>query len=107
MIHKQTMGYKTAFFISTFLFLPLATFAGQVQDTYPWDKFLHAVSTDMSSNIALAIGIIAIAGCGLTMAFVDLQGGGKLAVRVGIGLSIAFTAGSIVTKLFGGGAIIF
>lgn len=74
---------------------------------YPWDTFLNSIAKDLSSNVVLSIGIMAVVGCGLVVAFGDLQSGAKRAVNVGLGLSIGFAATSIITKLFSGGAIIF
>lgn len=73
---------------------------------YPWDKALHKIAVDLSSNVAVGAGIIAIVICGLTMAFVDLQGGGKKFIQIALGLSICFAATSLITKFFGHGAII-
>jgi len=83
------------------------SFASSVGGDLPWDKFLKTISDDLSSNVVLAIGIMCVVGCGLTIAFTDLQSGGKRAVTIGIGLSIALSGASLLTKFFGSGAIIF
>ena len=75
------------------------SFASSVGGDLPWDKFLKTISDDLSSNVVLAIGIMCIVGCGLTIAFTDLQSGGKRAVTIGIGLSVAFASASLLTKL--------
>ena len=77
------------------------------QGEYPWDQFLKKIADNLSSNVVLSCGIIAVVICGLIIAFGDLQGGGKKAVNVGLGLSIGFSAASIISKFWGGGAIIF
>ena len=67
---------------------------------YPWDTFLDKIAKNLSSNVVLSCGIIAVVICGLFIAFGDLQGGGKKAVNVGIGLSIGLSAASIITKFW-------
>ena len=53
------------------------------------------------------IAVMTVFGCGLAMAFADLQGGAKRFVQVAIGLSIAIMAVKIVTSFLGfGGAVI-
>ena len=89
------------------LLVSSVSFAGTMQNTYSWDEPISKIATDMSSNVVLGIAIIAIAGCGCLMAFTDLQSGGKRGVTVAIGLSIALGATSIMSKLFGNGALIF
>jgi len=107
---KTLIGYAMRPKQTTTLVLGLAlsspAFCQSVEGDYPWDKFLQTISKDMSSNIALGIGIMAVVGCGFIMAFSDLQGGAKKAVQVGLGLSIALAAGSIIGKLFSKGMII-
>jgi type IV secretory pathway VirB2 component (pilin) len=82
-------------------------FAETVETPYSWDEPIKKIADDMSSNVVLGIAIIAIAGCGCLIAFTDLQSGGKRGVTVAIGLSIALGATSILSKLFGHGALIF
>jgi type IV secretory pathway VirB2 component (pilin) len=78
------------------------------QGEYPWDTFLKKIADNLSSNVALSIGICAVVGCGLAIAFGDLQGGAKKGVNVGIGLAIAFSAASIIGKLWSvSGTLIF
>lgn len=107
---KTLIGYAMRPKQTTTLVLGLAlsspAFCQTVSTEYPWDEFLQKVSKDMSSNIALGIGIMAVVGCGFIMAFSDLQGGAKKAVQVGLGLSIALAAGNIIAKVFSKGMII-
>ena len=98
---KQT---KRWFLVAPGLWLGVFTRAawavGQSGQPLPWEGFLNTIQTSISGPVATAVGIIAIAVCGMVMAFVDLQSGGKRAVTIGLGLSIAFTASTLVTKLF-------
>ena len=81
--------------------------AAPPSSNYPWDKFLKTITDNLQSSVVLFLGIIAIVICGLIMAFTDLQGGGKKAIQVGIGISVATSAGSILSAVFSKGAIIF
>ena len=82
-------------------------FAGTMSEQYAWDTVIKKLSDNLSSNVVLGIAIIAIVVCGLTMAFTDLQSGGKRAVTIAVGLSVALGAASIMSKFFGNGALIF
>lgn len=71
----------------------------------PWDGWLTKLLNDASGPIAKVIGTLLIIGCGLGIANAE-GGGAKKFFQVGIGLSIAFTAGSFALPFFGfsGGA---
>ena len=78
--------------------LPLSSaFAGQ-QGNYAWEVVLLNMTKSLTGPVAYAIAIMAIVGCGLTMAVADLQGGAKRFVQAGCGLSVEFFAASIVTS---------
>lgn len=81
--------------------------AAPTSSPYAWDKFLKTITDNLQSSVVLFLGIIAIVICGLIMAFTDLQGGGKKAVQVGIGISVATSASSILSSVFSKGALIF
>tara|TARA_B110000091_G_C13612768_1_gene389559 strand:- start:256 stop:555 length:300 start_codon:yes stop_codon:yes gene_type:complete len=83
-----------------------SSFASTISGTYAWDSLLSKITEDLSSNLAIAIGIISIIVCGGIMAFVDLQSGGKKLLQALLGLSVAFGAASIMSALFSTGAII-
>lgn len=90
------------------LFVHIAWAAPVGQGGLPWESFLGTIQKSISGPVATGVGIIAIAVCGLVMAFADLQSGGKRALTIGLGLSIAFTAATLITKLWpnAAGAII-
>lgn len=102
----STLIKKTTGALFALSLLPACALANAPAGDYAWDKFLNPVVTDLSSNVVLAFGILAVVACGLYMAFNDLQGGAKWGLRVGLGLSIALSASSILTKLFSTGVII-
>ena len=82
------------------------TYASSISGTYAWDSLLSKIINDLSSNVAIAIGIISIIICGMIMAFTDLQAGGKRLLQVLLGLSIIFGASTLLSSLFSKGAII-
>ncbi|WP_157968287.1 TrbC/VirB2 family protein [Cysteiniphilum litorale] len=75
---------------------------------FGWEKVLKTIADSISGPVAYSIGIITIAISGFAIAFLDLQGGAKWFVRVLCGLSIVFTATSLLST-FGwtSGAMIF
>jgi type IV secretory pathway VirB2 component (pilin) len=83
-----------------------SSFASSISGTYAWDSLLSKITADLSSNLAIAIGIISIIVCGGIMAFVDLQSGGKKLLQALLGLSVIFGAASIMSSLFSSGAVI-
>jgi type IV secretion system protein TrbC len=90
----------------TLLFLTprLALAAGG--GAYAWETTLQKLITSLTGPVASGIGIGAIALFGLGLAFSE---GGGLRTLIGIvfGLSIAFTATSLISSFFGfaGGAV--
>ncbi|OIN82924.1 TrbC/VirB2 family protein [Francisella sp. TX07-6608] len=99
---KRNMLVTIALLISSIS----TSFASSISSTYAWDSLLSKIVADLSSNVAIAIGIIAIIVCGGIMAFVDLQSGGKRLLQALLGISVAFGAASILSALFSSGAVI-
>ena len=99
---------KTIISITTLCILPITSYAATT-GKYPWDKTFSDFSSDLTSSTVMTIGIIAIAFCGLFIAFGDLQGGAKKGLYVALGISIALAAPSILAHIGGNaaGAIIF
>ncbi len=106
---SSTVKTSTKIFVYVLTFLSFGTvFASTIgSGQFGWEKVLKTIADSISGPVALSIGIIAVAVSGLAIAFVDLQSGGKLFVKVLLGLSIAFTAGSIISTFgWSSGAII-
>lgn len=96
--------YTVVIFI---LSLPCTVFASETKNVNPWENILHKIADSFTGPVAYAISIIAIVGCGITMAFSDLQGGAKNFVQAACGLSIAIFAVQIVTQFLGAsGAVV-
>lgn len=70
----------------------------------PWVSPLQKIQSAISGPVAQAAGVICIVIAGLGIAFGESGGGVKRLFQVVMGLAIAFTAASIVSQLFGGGA---
>lgn len=72
-----------------------------------WERVLLNLSQSLTGPVAYAFSVIAIAMCGIIMAFSDLQGGAKRFVQAACGLSIAFFSVQITTQFLGfSGAVI-
>ena len=80
--------------------LPNVAFSTQV-GINAWEQTLSKIAQSITGPVLYAMSIIAIALCGLVMAFADLQGGAKRFVQTACGLSIAFFAIQIVTNFLG------
>ena len=94
--------------IGTFGFFLMCNyvFATTLSTDMGWDKTFSLIIKELSSNVALGIGIISLAACGIAIAVTDLQNGGKRLVTIGIGVSIALTATAVISKFVATGAII-
>ena len=85
---------------------PCTVFASQTGNN-PWESILTTLMTSITGPVTYTIAVMCVFGCGLAMAFADLQGGAKRFVQVAIGLSIAIMAVKIVTSFLGfSGAVI-
>ncbi|MFT6835723.1 MAG: type IV secretory pathway VirB2 component (pilin), partial [Francisellaceae bacterium] len=67
----------------------------------PWMSPLQTITASISGPIAQAAGVIVIVIAGLGIAFGEGGSGVRKLFQVVMGLAIAFTAASIVSKLFG------
>ncbi len=75
---------------------------------YPWATTLKTIFDSIDGPVAYFLSGIAIVLAGLTMAFMDLQGGGKKFVQAAMGISIAFGAVQIIGLMFTfSGAVVF
>ena len=67
----------------------------------PWEGPLQKILDAISGPVAKALGVIAIVLAGLGIAFGEAGSGVRKLCQVVFGLSIAFTASSLVVSLFG------
>ena len=71
-----------------------------VAQAFAWEGTLARVGQSLAGPVAITIGTIAIVFFGLTLAVSDGGAGMTWALRILVGLSIAFTAASLVVTLF-------
>ena len=85
----------------TFSVLSTTAFATQTGGDMPWMSPLQKITDSISGPVAQAAGVIVIVIAGLGIAFGEGGSGVRRLFQVVMGLAIAFTAASIVAKLFG------
>lgn len=86
------------------VFMPLCSaisYASQMDQGMPWVGPLQKITASISGPVAQAAGVICIVIAGLGIAFGEGGSGVRKLFQVVMGLAIAFTAASILTKLFG------
>ena len=67
----------------------------------PWETPLQKILDSLTGPVAKILGVIAIVIAGFGIAFGESGGGMRRIFQVVLGLSIAFTASSLVVSLFG------
>ena len=103
---KASINHIKQVLILMVLLSPCSAMAAQMGGN-PWETIGSKIAMSITGPVAYSAAIIAIVMCGLTMAFVDLQGGFKRFVQVALGFSIAFFAAQIASSFLGfSGAII-
>lgn len=80
--------------------LPSDVFASTT-GTYEWESTMDHITRSLTGPMAYGIAILGVFSTGCIMAFTDLQQGSKRLVQVGLGLSVALGASSIVTGFLG------
>lgn len=74
----------------------------------PWEGPMQKIMDSISGPVAKILGVIVIVIAGLGIAFGEAGSGVRKLFQVVLGLSIAFTAASIVATLFGkSGGVLF
>jgi type IV secretion system protein VirB2 len=73
----------------------------------PWEGPLQKILDSLTGPVAKVLGVVCIVIAGFGIAFGEAGGGMRRIFQIVLGLSIAFTASSLVVTLFGfsGGAI--
>ncbi|MBU0455785.1 MAG: TrbC/VirB2 family protein [Pseudomonadota bacterium] len=73
----------------------------------PWENPLEKILASMTGPVAKMIGVFAIVIAGFGIAFGEAGTGMRRVFQIVLGLSIAFTASTLVVTLFGfsGGAV--
>ena len=78
-----------------------------VETGLPWEGPLEKILTSLTGPVAKVLGVVAIVLAGFGVAFGESGGSMRRVFQIVLGLSIAFTATSLVVGLFGfsGGAV--
>lgn len=73
----------------------------------PWESPLQKILASLTGPVAKVLGVIVIVIAGFGIAFGEAGSGMRRIFQIVLGLSIAFTASSLVVTLFGfsGGAV--
>ena len=92
---KKNLFY--IFFITIFLF----SNAYATETGMPWEGPLEKILASLTGPVAKTLGVIAIVLAGLGIAFGEAGSGLRKIFQIVLGLSIAFTASSLLVSLFG------
>src|SRR5262245_18184097 len=67
----------------------------------PWEGPLAAILNSVTGPVAKELGDLAIVGSGLAISFCEVGAGLRRLLQVVLGLSITFTASTLIFSLFG------
>ena len=87
------------------LFVALDSYASATG--LPWESPLQKIVNSLTGPVAKILGVIVIVIAGFGIAFGEAGSGMRRIFQIVLGLSIAFTASSLIVSLFGfsGGAV--
>jgi type IV secretory pathway VirB2 component (pilin) len=90
----------------TLLILMPSAYASETT-SLPWEGPLQKILESLTGPVAKILGVIVIMIAGFGLAFGESSGGVRRLLQIVLGLSIAFTASTLVVSLFGfsGGAV--
>jgi|WetSurMetagenome_2_1015567.scaffolds.fasta_scaffold271578_1 type IV secretion system protein TrbC len=92
-------------FISTLYFYILSTLlisnAHATTTGLPWEGPLEKILDSLTGPVAKILGVLAIVIAGFGIAFGEAGSGIRRLFQIVLGLSIAFTASSLIVSLFG------
>lgn len=94
-------------FVSNLVLLLAMTNAYASTTGLPWEGPLQKILDSLTGPVAKILGVLAIVIAGFGIAFGEAGSGMRRVFQVVLGLSIAFTASTLVVTLFGfsGGTI--
>ncbi len=74
----------------------------------PWEGPLEKIVSSLTGPVSKVVGVVAIVLAGFGVAFGESGGSMRRVFQIVLGLSIAFTASSLVVSLFGfSGGVVF
>lgn len=92
---------KLWFYFLCFLTTFLLSNAYAAETGMPWEGPLEKILASLTGPVAKTLGVIAIVLAGLGIAFGEAGSGLRKIFQIVLGLSIAFTASSLLVSLFG------
>jgi type IV secretion system protein TrbC len=109
---EQSLGqkiYRHYAWVSLLVCSTLYTAAASATTTgLPWEGPLQKILDSLTGPVAKILGVVAIVIAGFGIAFGEAGSGMRRIFQIVLGLSIAFTASSLVVSLFGfSGGVIF
>ena len=95
---KRLVYQFNAILLFSFAFISTA-FA--TETGLPWESPLEKILASLTGPVAKVIGVVAIVLAGFGIAFGEAGSGMRRVFQVVLGLSIAFTASTLIVTLFG------
>ncbi len=92
----------------SYLYFSMVTSAHAMETGLPWEGTLAKILDSLTGPVSKVLGVIAIVLAGFGIAFGESGGTMRKIFQIVLGLSIAFTASSLVVDLFGfSGGMVF
>lgn len=103
---KQMLKKVRKYWMTVVLFL-ISSSVYATATGLPWESPLEKILDSLTGPVAKILGVVAIVIAGFGIAFGEAGSGMRRIFQIVLGLSIAFTASSLVVSLFGfsGGAV--
>jgi len=92
---------KHLFYLSCVITTFLISNAYATETGMPWETPLEKILNSLTGPVAKTLGVIAIVLAGFGIAFGEAGSGLRKIFQIVLGLSIAFTASSLIVSLFG------
>jgi type IV secretion system protein TrbC len=89
------------FYVAIIVFGVLMPSAYATETGLPWEGPLQKILDSLTGPVAKILGVIAIVIAGFGIAFGEAGSGMRRIFQIVLGLSIAFTASTLVVTLFG------
>jgi type IV secretion system protein TrbC len=102
--HKLSKNWqKFSYLVLNTIVLILSTISNvyAAETSMPWERPLEKILASLTGPVAKSLGVIAIVIAGFGIAFGESGGTMRRIFQIVLGLSIAFTASSLVVSLFG------
>ena len=100
---KNNKSIKHIIILYAFIILHTLASSYVYADTsnLPWETPLQKILASLTGPVTRILGVIAIVVAGLGIAFGEASSGMRRLFQIVFGLSIAFTASTLVVSLFG------